>query len=226
MARLFSAKPKTEAEAATFQSYFQKHGRYTAGVETRYDPSLITGGGAHQDLATGLKVGMRFHSAPVIRLADAKPIQLGHVLKADGRWRLIAFAAASDEGGAEGGVGRLCAYLADDPGSPLSRFTPGGADIDSVLDVRAVFQTPHREMDVGALPPLLLPRKGRYGLIDYEKAFCPDPAPGRDIFAMRGVDREMGAVLIIRPDQFVAEVLPLDAHAEIGAFFDRFMMRR
>ncbi len=53
MARLFSAKPKDAAEAAQFQSYFKKHGRYTAGVETRYGPSRITADGAHQDLGQG-----------------------------------------------------------------------------------------------------------------------------------------------------------------------------
>ena len=35
---------------------------------------------------------MRFHSAPVIRLADAKPMQLGHVARADGAWRVYVFA--------------------------------------------------------------------------------------------------------------------------------------
>lgn len=93
MARLFSAKPKDAAEAAQFQTYFKKHGRYTAGVETRYKPSILTGPGTHQALAKGYQTGMRFHSAPVIRLGDAKPMHLGHVMKADGRWRLIAFAA-------------------------------------------------------------------------------------------------------------------------------------
>lgn len=222
MARLFSAKAETPKAAAEFQRYFQKHGRYTAGVETRYEPSLTTGGGAHQELAAGLKVGMRFHSAPVIRLADAKPMQLGHVLKADGRWRLIAFAPAGDDGGIGGPVARLCHYLDAGATSPLRRHTPEGAEIDGVLDVRAVFQTPHRQMDVGALPPLLLPRKGRYGLIDYEKVFCANPAA--DIFDLRGVDRAQGALLIVRPEQFVAEVLPLDARGEIAAFFERFMI--
>ena len=42
----------------------------------------------------GLVIGMRFHSAPVIRLADAKPVHLGHVVKADGRLRIFAFAGA------------------------------------------------------------------------------------------------------------------------------------
>ena len=40
----------------------------------------------------GFPIGMRFHSAPVIRLADAKPMQLGHVARADGAWRIYVFA--------------------------------------------------------------------------------------------------------------------------------------
>ncbi len=52
----------------------------------------------HQGLAAGFAVGMRFHSAPVLRLADARPMHLGHALKADGRWRLLAFADATDPG--------------------------------------------------------------------------------------------------------------------------------
>ncbi|WP_224404023.1 hypothetical protein [Pseudonocardia sp. ICBG1034] len=35
---------------------------------------------------------MRFHPAPVVRLADARPMHLGHVARADGAWRLYAFA--------------------------------------------------------------------------------------------------------------------------------------
>ena len=66
-------------DPAETQKYFVKHGRYTAGTATHYGPSLLTGEGSHQHLAKGFVVGQRFHSAPVIRLADAKPVQLGHV---------------------------------------------------------------------------------------------------------------------------------------------------
>ena len=79
-------------DPAELQEYFVRSGRYTAGVATRYAPSSLTGAATHQHLAEGYTIGMRFHSAPVIRLADAKPIQLGHVARADGRWRLYAFA--------------------------------------------------------------------------------------------------------------------------------------
>lgn len=225
MARLFSEKPKTEADAAVFQRYFQKHGRYTAGVETRYDSSIITGDAGHQRLAAGFEIGKRFHSAPVIRLADAKPVQLAHLIKADGRWRLFLFAAANDRGGPEGKIAGLCAYLAGSPESPVRRYTPEAADIDSVIDVRAVFQPGHRDLALEVMPALLRPAKGRHGLTDYEKIFAPDPRSGPDIFDLRGIDRAQGALVVVRPDQFVAAVLPLDGTAALSRFFDAFMAR-
>lgn len=219
MARLFSAKPKDAAEADQFQQYFKKHGRYTAGVETRYVPSMLVGDSGHQKLATGYPVGMRFHSAPVIRLADARPMQLGHMLKADGRWRLIAFAGAGDSG--RGSIATLCDALGE---GMIARYTPEGADIDAVFDVRVVFQTAHRDMALGEVPPLLVPRKGRHGLIDYEKIFCPNLKSGPDIFDHRGIDRGQGALVVVRPDQYVAQVLPMTAVEEVAAFFAGFML--
>lgn len=224
MARLFSAKPRTPAEADLFQQYFKTHTRYTAGVETRYDPSGIVGDGAHQHLAKGQLVGKRFHSAPVIRFGDARRVELGHAFKADGRWRLLGFAGRGDTGAAGGAMADLCAYLADADSSPIKRYTPAGQDIDSVIDLRAVFQTPHREMDAADLPAILQPRKGRYGLIDYEKVFNAPLNDGRDIYDRRGIDRQQGALLVIRPDQFVAAVLPLTAPNELETFFAGFMI--
>lgn len=206
MARLFSEKPKAPEESAQFQAYFQKHGRYTAGVETQYEPSLLTGADTDQALAAGLVVGKRFHSAPVVRLGDARPMQLVHAFEADGRWRVVAFAPAGDEGQAGGAVATLLTQLA---AGIVARVTPEGANPDAVIDLRAVFQTAHREMDLAALPAALLPKKGRYGLTDYEKAFCP-AVKGPDIFDLRGIDRARGALVLVRPDQFVAEVLPYD----------------
>jgi phenol 2-monooxygenase len=74
------------------------------------------------------------------------------------------------------------------------------------------------------MPQFLLPGKGRYGLRDYEKMFCPDLKSDNDIFDMRGIDRAQGCMVIVRPDQYVAHVLPLDAYAELAAFFDGFML--
>ena len=200
-------------DPAELQAYFVRAGRYTAGVATRYRPAMLTGESTHQALASGFTIGTRFHSSGVVRLADAKPVQLGHAARADGRWRLYAFADAS-----RNGLHALCEHLATSPDSALGRITPKDADPDSVLDLRAVLQQPHREVRLEDLPGLLLPRKGRYGLIDYEKVFTSDAAT--NIFEERGINRERGALVLVRPDQYVAHVLPLDAYAELNAFLE------
>lgn len=212
-------------DPAETQRYFVRHGRYTAGTAAHYTPALLTGEPTHQHLAEGLTIGMRFHSAPVIRLSDARPLQLGHVVKADGRWRIFAFGGAEDPAAANSGIRALCDFLSDAPASPVRTYTPADADIDSVIDVRAIVQQSHHALSIADMPSLLLPQKGRYGLRDYEKVFCPDLKGGRDIFTVRGIARERGCMVVVRPDQYVAHVLPLDAYAELAAFFAGFMMR-
>jgi phenol 2-monooxygenase len=234
-AKMFSAPPKDADEPdgegvdpGEFQRYFVQQGRFTAGTATRYKPSLLTAEPVWQHLAQGLVIGMRFHSAPVIRLADAKPVHLGHTVKADGRWRLFLFAGSDDRGAASSGsssVQSLCAFLAESPQSPVRKYTPAGKDIDSVIDVRAIFQQGHRELAIETMPALLRPQKGRYGLRDYEKVFCPDLKGGNDIFDMRVIDRQKGCIVVVRPDQYIAHILPLDAHKELAAFFDGFMVQ-
>ncbi|MCK1386380.1 FAD-binding monooxygenase [Bradyrhizobium sp. 21] len=222
---LASAAKAGGADAARTQDYFVKHGRYTAGTATHYRPSVLTGATSHQHLAQGFVIGTRFHSAPVIRLADGKPVHLGHAAQADARFRIYAFSGAEDPAGAGSAIRDLCGFLAEARESPIRRHTPVGADIDSVIDLRAVFQQDHRELAVEAMPALLLPRKGRYGLIDYEKMFCPDLKNGHDVFAMRGIDRKAGCMVVVRPDQYVATVLPLDDFIALAAYFDGFMLQ-
>jgi hypothetical protein len=103
-------------------------------------------------------------------------------------------------------------------------YTPAGSNIDSVFDVRALFQQSHRELDLESMPALLLPQKGRYELRDYDKIFCPDLKNNQDIFRLRGVDRTHGALIVVRPDQYVAHVLPLGAHEALADFFSSFML--
>ncbi|WP_375399456.1 FAD-binding monooxygenase [uncultured Amnibacterium sp.] len=231
-AKMFSTPPKDPTRATDdgvdpqqFQARFIESGRYTAGVATRYERSVLRGESAYQNLASGFPIGERFHSAPVIRLADAKPMQLGHVAQADGRWRIYAFADADDPREASSGLRGLCDFLADSPESPTRRFTPEFADVDAVFDLRAVFQQSHHEITPEVLPAVLLPRKGRYGLVDYEKAFCPDLRSSEtDVFDLRGIDRRRGAAVVVRPDQYVAAVLPLGAYDLITEFFSNFML--
>ncbi len=222
-ARIMSA-PTTAAERDGSEEpriirQFKANLEFTGGNAVKYDPSALVGPATHQALARGLEIGRRFHSAPVVRLADAKPMQLGHVAEADARWRLYAFAGAGDGGAPGRPMQRLAQWLAADPASPVVRHTRPGEDVDAVIDVRAVFPQTFEQLDVAQMPPLLRPKTGRLGLQDHEKVFCVDHKGLGDIYAMRGIDRERGCVVVVRPDQYVAHVLPLDAFAELSAFF-------
>jgi 2-polyprenyl-6-methoxyphenol hydroxylase-like FAD-dependent oxidoreductase len=238
LAAMFSAKPITTSaganetgtpsndgiDPAVFQGYFQQQGRFTAGVATRYPEGSLTGPTTHQHLAEGFVVGMRFHSARVVRFSDAKPMHLGHVHRADGRWRLYAFGDAHAPDQVSSRLSALMRWLADSADSPVVRFTPAGHDVDSVFDLRAILQQSHESVESQHLPALLRPRKGRYGLIDYEKVFCPDFLSGVDVFDLRGIDRSSGALVVVRPDQYIAQVLPLDGLATLSSYFAGFML--
>ena len=226
-AKMFSDRPQHDGvgdskgvDPKEFQKYFERHGRFTAGMGTHYRPSLICAKATHQHLASGFVVGTRFHSAPVLRVCDAKPIELGHIAKADGRWRLYAFASAADYGNsADAGIGALCRFLEEACDSPVRKYASHGQDIDAVFDLRVIFQRGHTELDLESMPTLLLPRKGRHALVDYEKIFSLGVKNGVDIFDLRGIDRAQGALIVVRPDQYIAHVLPLDAHQALADFF-------
>jgi hypothetical protein len=95
-----------------------------------------------------------------------------------------------------------------------------------VFDIRAIFQEYHRDLAITDMPALLRPATGKFGLFDYEKVFTVDHKSGPDIFDIRGIDRSQGALVIVRPDQYIAHVLPLNAFAEVSAFFAGFMVEQ
>lgn len=210
-------------EMPQFQRSFIENGRITAGVTVTYTLSTLTGNLTSQQLAKGFEIGTRFHSAPVVRVGDAKPVEIGHTLKVDNRWTIFAFADAKDDGTSNAAIQKLCDFLDKSRNSPIRKFTKSDEDIDAIIDFRAVFQQDRHDLAIENMPAFLKPQKGRYGLVDYNKIFCVDPKPGHDIYNLRDINREKGCILIVRPDQYIGHILPLDAFEELSAYFDGFL---
>jgi len=222
-ARIMSA-PTTQAERDGTEEpriirQFKQNLEFTGGTAVKYDASTLIAAPRYQALARGEEIGRRFHSAPVVRLADAKQMQLGHVAEADARWRLYAFAGQGDGSTPGSAIHRLADWLESDPASPVRRHTRAGEDIDAVIDFRAIFQQTFDQLAYEHMPSLLKPKTGRLGLQDHEKVFCVDHKGAGDIFDMRGIDRARGCIVVVRPDQYIAHVLPLDGFDELAAFF-------
>ena len=217
---LMAAKQDELEDPAELEQFYVKTFEFPAGFMTQYEPSLIIAADTHQDLAAGFPIGKRFKSAPVVRVCDGNPMQLGHHARADGRWRIYVFADAAGSA-----VTDLAGWLTTAVGSPLAA-TPAGLDSDAWFDVKVVYQRPPGEIDLGRIPEVFLPRTGPFGLIDYEKVYAADPTS--DIFELRDVDRA-GAIVVVRPDQYVAAVLPLTpasaATDGLAAFFAPILFR-
>ena len=216
---LMAKKPEEFDSPSELEDFYVSTAEFPAGFMTQYAPSMLIGEPAHQDLASGFTIGKRFKSAPVVRVCDTNPLHLGHQAKADGRWRIYVFADAAapalGNNSAASPATDFAEWLANAPDSPLAA-TPSAADRDAWFDVKVIYQQDHTGIDIGTVPAVFKPEVGPFKLTYLENVYGTDPAA--DIFELRGIDRG-GAVVVVRPDQYVANVLPLTATAELAAFF-------
>lgn len=96
------------------------------------------------------------------------------------------------------------------------------------VHAKVIYPGGYDEIDVTRVPAIFRPRTGPLHLTDWEKVFAA--APNRwnatDIHAERGISRD-GAVVVVRPDQYVAGVFPLDGVdgvQELAVFFDAWLL--
>ncbi len=211
---LMAKKPEEFDDPTELEDFYVRTAEFPAGFMTEYQPSMITGAATHQALATGFPVGKRFKSAPVERVCDGNDVHLGHHHRADGRWRIYAF-ADRPAAGERSALARWAEWMSTSPESPLVTFTPPDGDPDAVFDVKVIYQQDHTGVDLGRVPGVFLPHVGPFDLVDYEKVYAVDPA--HDIFEERGLARE-GVVVVVRPDHYVAQVLPLESTGELAGF--------
>ena len=213
---LMAKKPEEFESPDEVADFYVRTAEFPAGFMTEYEPSIVTSSQVRQDLATGFTLGKRFKSVNTVRVADAVPVHIGHHHRADGRFRIYAFADADRTA-----LNAWAEWMLSDEASPIRRFTPEGVDIDTVFDVKAVYQQPHHDVAIETVPKVFLPASGPYGLPDYEKIYAA--IEGDDIFEQRGVSRE-GAIVVVRPDHYVSHILPLSAREELTAFFGQFLL--
>ncbi len=209
---LMARKPEEITDPQDLATYYLATAEFPSGFMTQYGASAIVDGDRHQALAAGFPLGKRFKSVEVTRVCDGNAVHLGHHAKADGRWRVYAFA---DRDGA------AVASWAQSVAPVLAKFTPSDADVDAVFDAKVIYQQQYDTIEVTSAPELFLPKTGPLGLTDWEKVYSAAPTvwTSDDIFDEREISRD-GVVVVVRPDQYVAAILPLDAVGELEAFLD------
>jgi phenol 2-monooxygenase len=201
--------------------WYEKTIEFPMGFMTQYPKNQIVAGTEHQHLAVGFPIGKRFKSTEVMRRADNRWRQLGHLHEADGRWRVYVFA----DGTAPATTGTPTADFAhwwlSDAESPRTKYTPHDVDTDAVFDTKVIYQQDYTEVEPGHVPAAFKPIKTPLGLIDVNQIFAS--GHGRDIFRDREIDKA-GAIVVVRPDQYVSAIFPLSAREELKAFFAQHML--
>ncbi|GAA1860362.1 FAD-dependent monooxygenase [Myceligenerans crystallogenes] len=219
---LMARKPGEITDPQELARYYLGTAEFPSGFMTQYGPSMIVADSPHAALAEGFPAGKRFKSSEVVRVCDGNVTHLGHHARADGRWRIYAFADAAAPG-EPSALTAWARWLAS-PDSPVMRYTPAGADVDAVFDVKVVYQQSYEEIDLNHVPAIFRPRTGPLALTDWEKVYAAGPTTWSptDIFTERAIART-GAVVVVRPDQYVATILPLAATADLANFFTAIM---
>ena len=188
------ARPAHEQGSATeVEEFYQSTSEFNAGYMTQYEPSMITTDTGHQDLATGYPLGKRFKSARVGRVCDLVELHIGHQAVSDGRFRAYVFADAAAPGAQDSAVRRW------------AQWAEGALD-PTFIDAKVTYQQPYTDFDMLDVPAAFKPRVGDLNLMDVENAF--GVLAGEDIFDERGISRD-GAVVLVRPDQYVAGIFEL-----------------
>ena len=150
---------KAKIDTAEIEAFMKRQSGFVSGTSIEYFPSYICTGQENQHLAPGYKIGQRFHSAEATRVADGRSQHLGHLVKADGRWRIFLFGGTENPTQPTSAAYQFFDFLAHDITSPVRKYTPQGTDIDSVIDTYAVFQQQYLSMH--DLPDYLWPAKGK-----------------------------------------------------------------
>lgn len=196
------AQPNHEfSDPSEIEEFYSKTAEFNAGYLTDYDPSMITASKEHQHLALGFPVGRRFKSAMTGRVCDLVPIHIGHEHAADGRWRVYVFADAAAPGESE----------------TLQRWSEWATEAlpTELFDLKLIHQQQYTDFDMSDVPAAFKPKTGRFQLTDMEKAF--GVLKDHDIFDERSISRD-GAVVVVRPDQYVAGVYPLNETDQLESF--------
>ncbi|PVH72447.1 2-polyprenyl-6-methoxyphenol hydroxylase [Cadophora sp. DSE1049] len=212
---------------STFMDHFIASGVYTAGLSTRYTNSVITRTDlGNPALASNLYIGMRFPSVQVVRFCDALPIQLQKALPSDGRWRIVVFAGDLTDSESSARLKKLGHYL-NLVESPVRRYTPQDRDIDSAIEVIVVLSGSRQDLEQDGIPEFFRPKTGKRMIPDLHKVYVDDEGYNSGhghAYNYYNIDERKGAMVIVRPDQYISAILAPEDHDSLASFFAGFFL--
>mgnify|MGYP001568942251 FL=1 len=163
-------------------------------------------------------------SFKVLNQSDARPWHFQEILRSTGQWRLVVFAGDVSDKAQMGRVQKLGETLAA-KNSFISRFTPAGKPINSVIEILTIHSAPRAFTELHDFHDIFHPYSKRDGW-DYWKIYVDDISYHEghgQAYENYGVDKNKGCAVILRPDQYVSWVGELEDVQDMDTFFSGFM---
>ncbi|KAM0253642.1 hypothetical protein ACHAQJ_007154 [Trichoderma viride] len=249
--RLFSGRPAKDVMDAEginmeeFKAAFEKGNMFASGIAVNYGASTIVakagssaeqGDGtdvsatdakyqvvSDQSLCTNVTVGMRIPSHKILSQADARPWHLHELLPSNGRWRVVVFAGNVNDDSQRVKLWKLSEEFGA-RNSFLNVYTRAGAKHVDMFETLLIHNAPRTSVSIFDFPEIFRPFDDIDGW-DYNKIFVDDVSYHEgfgNIYEALGVSPK-GCIVIIRPDQYVAYVGPMEDTAAVNTFFAGFM---
>ncbi|GAA6022017.1 hypothetical protein JCM10207_002409 [Rhodosporidiobolus poonsookiae] len=233
--KLFSGKPAAAddldegVDLKEFKDVFATGNLFAAGMSIDYADSIVVGkegesGSAvksKQSLASKLPVGQRFFGAQVVNQASATADILTTRIPYTGAFRLLVFAGdVATEKGKER-LQKLADYL-DGPESVVSKYTPGDLRRDSVISVVTIHAANRTDVELYDFPQPSIFHPHNYKII-----YVDGPSHHRGdgkAYEAYGISKDEGALVVVRPDQYVGLVTSLDDTSALDAYFAQFLL--
>lgn len=210
LSRLFSSRPG-EISTEEFRGVIERGAAFTTGCTVNYDASLLVDKPAdtprttpyYSPLATGLAIGMRLPDTRIVMQSDGRPWFLNQRLPSTGHFRLLVFIGDyANHPSLKRQMADIGAFLAK-PESNLARLRR-----DSVLQPMLVHASSQADVAWDDFLLVFRPRDER-GVMDYWAVLADTPSvhvKTGDAYETYGISKEVGAMVVLRPDGYVAKV--------------------
>lgn len=143
-----------------------------------------------------------------------------------GRWRVVFFTGDIRDLGQRQKL-EAVGQAVDAKSSFLRRFTPPGASHDTIFEILAVHSAPRTETSIFDFPKVFRHFDDVQGY-DYWKIYVDDMSYHEGhgkIYETFGISSK-GCAVVIRPDQYVSYIGPMEDVGRLNEFFAGFMIPR
>ncbi|KAI1137625.1 FAD binding domain-containing protein [Hypoxylon sp. FL0543] len=209
MTEFYSKGPSKESQ--DYQSFRDRFSQFLSGVAISYGPSSLVAESSQQSLAHNIRLGQRLPSHKVVCNAESNIVHLSDMFPSNGAWRILVFAGDIRSSAQLDKVQQL--------GTTLESFLQQYA---SVAIEPFLIHAGTRDFNILDLHPVYHPWDNALGW-DYWKVFSSDVEefdPCQSPYEQYGVDIQQGCLLVLRPDQHVSYIGPLDNVENLRRFFN------